>query len=320
MHELSKAKNQIEAQFVFGQDSNFYQAMLLARFELIEDWRGPRRVSRRRFVAVDRRGRQARHEPVSGAGHRTVGVLVPTGPAKHAAASAPRDAPLTAAMRWTLRDGRDRFSSGRCRWPSPLAPRRELRRWSGRCCRTGFGCWSFASRTCRWWLSARWSTRAVGSTRVGKEGLASLTANLLTEGTEKRSAARRSTTPSTFSARSCRPVRRNDYSSVALTVLKKDLTEGFDLFATCCCDRSSPKTEFARKRDEALAELEAEEQSPGAARRARVSQDALWGWAIPQRTERVEGIRRQAHRRRRQGVLPGRRISRSARSWSPPAT
>src|SRR5205823_11992539 len=34
-HEITKAKNQIEAQFVFAQDSNFCQAMLLARFELI---------------------------------------------------------------------------------------------------------------------------------------------------------------------------------------------------------------------------------------------------------------------------------------------
>ena len=37
--ELEKAKNQMEASFVFGQDSLFYQAMLLARNEITLTWR-----------------------------------------------------------------------------------------------------------------------------------------------------------------------------------------------------------------------------------------------------------------------------------------
>ncbi len=37
--ELAKAKNQIEAAFVFSQDSLFSQAMLLARYEVALDWR-----------------------------------------------------------------------------------------------------------------------------------------------------------------------------------------------------------------------------------------------------------------------------------------
>lgn len=37
--ELEKAKNQIEASFVYGQDSFFSQAMLLARHEMAGDWR-----------------------------------------------------------------------------------------------------------------------------------------------------------------------------------------------------------------------------------------------------------------------------------------
>jgi zinc protease len=37
--ELEKAKNQIEAQFVFTQDSLFYQAMLLAWYEISGEWR-----------------------------------------------------------------------------------------------------------------------------------------------------------------------------------------------------------------------------------------------------------------------------------------
>lgn len=38
-HELQKAKNQIEAAFIYGQDSLFYQAMLLARYEIDLSWR-----------------------------------------------------------------------------------------------------------------------------------------------------------------------------------------------------------------------------------------------------------------------------------------
>ena len=37
--ELQKAKNQLEASFIFGQDSIFYQAMLLAQHEISADWK-----------------------------------------------------------------------------------------------------------------------------------------------------------------------------------------------------------------------------------------------------------------------------------------
>jgi zinc protease len=38
-HELQKVKNQLEASFVFGQDSLFYQGMLLAQHEIALSWR-----------------------------------------------------------------------------------------------------------------------------------------------------------------------------------------------------------------------------------------------------------------------------------------
>lgn len=86
--ELQKAKNQIEAQFVFAQDSNFYQAMLLARFELIGDWRSlDGYLPEIRKVAAEDLQRVARQYLVPD--QRTAGILVPTGPAKHAAAPPP---------------------------------------------------------------------------------------------------------------------------------------------------------------------------------------------------------------------------------------
>lgn len=82
--ELKKAKNQIEAQFVFAQDSSFYQAMLLARFELIGDWRSlDEYLPAIRKVAAEDLQRVARQYLVPD--QRTVGILVPTGPARHTA-------------------------------------------------------------------------------------------------------------------------------------------------------------------------------------------------------------------------------------------
>ncbi|MGH7899281.1 MAG: M16 family metallopeptidase [Candidatus Binatia bacterium] len=82
--ELSKAKNQIEAQFVFAQDSNFYQAMLLARFELIGDWRGlDAYLPGIRKVTAEDLQRVAREYLIPD--RRTAGTLIPTGPAKHVA-------------------------------------------------------------------------------------------------------------------------------------------------------------------------------------------------------------------------------------------
>jgi zinc protease len=74
--ELQKAKNQLLASFVYGQDSLFYQAMLLAQHEIVSSWRKVddyvpfiskvssadiMRVARQYFVADN----------------RTVGVLMP---------------------------------------------------------------------------------------------------------------------------------------------------------------------------------------------------------------------------------------------------
>jgi zinc protease len=37
--ELTKAKNQLESMFIYGQDSLFYQGMLLAGYEIVSSWR-----------------------------------------------------------------------------------------------------------------------------------------------------------------------------------------------------------------------------------------------------------------------------------------
>jgi zinc protease len=75
--ELEKAKNQIEAAFVFGQDSVFGQAMRVGRFEATAGWQlldryldGIKKVTPDDILRVSRRYLDA--------DQRTVGTLIPT--------------------------------------------------------------------------------------------------------------------------------------------------------------------------------------------------------------------------------------------------
>jgi zinc protease len=75
-HELQKAKNQIEASFIYGQDSLFYQAMLLAHYEIDLNWKAIddylpsiRKVTRQDIMRV------AKKYLISD--NRTVGILIP---------------------------------------------------------------------------------------------------------------------------------------------------------------------------------------------------------------------------------------------------
>ncbi|MFB3886452.1 MAG: M16 family metallopeptidase [Thermodesulfobacteriota bacterium] len=79
--ELEKAKNQLEAAFVYGQDSIFRQAMLLAQHEIALDWRGiDSYLPSIRKVSPDDIRRVAKQYLIPDS--RTVGILVPLPPKK----------------------------------------------------------------------------------------------------------------------------------------------------------------------------------------------------------------------------------------------
>ena len=74
--ELQKAKNQIESSFIMGQDSIFYQAMLIGQFESVADWRLLEKyVGNIRTVTKDDVMRVAKE--YFSEDNRTVGILVP---------------------------------------------------------------------------------------------------------------------------------------------------------------------------------------------------------------------------------------------------
>ena len=77
--ELEKAKNQIEASFVFGQDSIFYQAMLLAQHEIALSWRAiDDYIPSIRKVSAEDIQRVAKQYLIPD--NRTVGILIPLPP------------------------------------------------------------------------------------------------------------------------------------------------------------------------------------------------------------------------------------------------
>jgi zinc protease len=74
--ELKKAKNQIESSFIMGQDSIFYQAMLLGQFETVAEWRLLEKyVDNIRAVTKEDVMRVAKEYFTED--NRTVGILVP---------------------------------------------------------------------------------------------------------------------------------------------------------------------------------------------------------------------------------------------------
>jgi zinc protease len=82
--ELQRAKNQVEASYVFGQDSNFRQAMLLGQAETVgAGWRHiDAYLEKVRTVTAEDVRRVARRYFVEDT--RTVGILVPTPPQQDA--------------------------------------------------------------------------------------------------------------------------------------------------------------------------------------------------------------------------------------------
>src|SRR4030043_127580 len=87
--ELEKAKNQLEAAFIYGQDSLYYQAMLLAQHEISLDWRGLQQILPSiRKVSPEDIQRVAKKYLIPD--NRTVGILIPLPPKEGKPAAAGR--------------------------------------------------------------------------------------------------------------------------------------------------------------------------------------------------------------------------------------
>lgn len=96
-----------------------------------------------------------------------------------------------------------------------------------------------------------------------KTGLASLTASLLTEGTKKRTASQIAEEIE-FVGGGIGASGGDDYATVNLTILKKDLDLGLDILSDILINPSFPENEIKRKIKETKAAIEKQKEEPSA--------------------------------------------------------
>ncbi|KPK01280.1 MAG: hypothetical protein AMK71_06180 [Nitrospira bacterium SG8_35_4] len=95
-----------------------------------------------------------------------------------------------------------------------------------------------------------------------KAGLANITASLLTEGTQTRT-SREISESIEFVGGSIGAGGGDDYSTVSLSILKKDIELGFDLLSDIMLRPSFPEDELNKKKERIIAGLKAQEEDPG---------------------------------------------------------
>jgi zinc protease len=94
-----------------------------------------------------------------------------------------------------------------------------------------------------------------------KAGLANLLSELLTEGTEKRK-SKDISEETDFIGASLDASAGGDYTTVTLSVLKKDVHKGFDLFSDILLHPVFPQAELERKREQIKGLLKQREEEP----------------------------------------------------------
>jgi zinc protease len=95
-----------------------------------------------------------------------------------------------------------------------------------------------------------------------QEGLANLTAKLLTEGTKARSALQISQSLDFIGAH-ISTAASQDLASISMTVLKKDLITGLELLSEILTSSVFPQPEIERQKQAIIATIRAQEENPG---------------------------------------------------------
>ncbi|MBM4137325.1 MAG: insulinase family protein, partial [Nitrospira sp.] len=129
-----------------------------------------------------------------------------------------------------------------------------------------------------------------------KAGLANLTAELLTEGTKNRKSTDISEEIE-FIGASLDASAGSDYTSVTLSVLKKDINKGFELFSDILLNPTFPQAEIERKREIIKGSLKQREEDPsflaGRAFKKEVFGEHPYGRLIEGSVETIDNIKRE---------------------------
>jgi zinc protease len=132
-----------------------------------------------------------------------------------------------------------------------------------------------------------------------QEGLANLTARLLTYGTQRRTALQISDTLD-FIGAGLSAGCSEDLASLSMTVLKKDLATGLELLAEVLTQSTFPQDEIDRQKQSIIASIKAREESPGdiAGRRfaAALYPQSPYGRPVEGSEVSVKGLEQQSLR------------------------
>jgi zinc protease len=129
-----------------------------------------------------------------------------------------------------------------------------------------------------------------------KAGLANLTAELLTEGTKSRS-SRTISEEIDFIGASLDASAGNDFTTITLSVLKKDVDKGFELFSDILLNAIFPQAEIDRKRERIKGSLRHQEEDPsflaGRAFKKEVFGEHPYGRLIEGSTDTLDTITKE---------------------------
>lgn len=129
-----------------------------------------------------------------------------------------------------------------------------------------------------------------------KAGLANLTAELLTEGTKERSSTQISEELE-FIGASLSASAKRDYTTISLSVLKKDMQKGFELFSDILLNPVFTQDEIERNRELTKGFLKQREEDPsfiaGRAFRREVFGEHPYGRLIEGSIDTIDRIKRQ---------------------------
>lgn len=129
-----------------------------------------------------------------------------------------------------------------------------------------------------------------------KAGLASLTAELLTEGTMKRKSTDISEEIE-FIGASLGASTDSDYTAISLSVLKKDIEKGFEVFSDILLNPTFPDEEIKRNKDLIKGSLKQSEEDPSfvvsKAFKKAVYGELPYGRLVSGSVETIDNIRRE---------------------------
>ncbi len=131
---------------------------------------------------------------------------------------------------------------------------------------------------------------------ANKSGLANLIAELLTEGTKNRP-SKTIAEEIDFIGASLDASAGNDFSTIALSVLKKDVHKGFELLSDVVLNPAFPQDEIGRKKEQIKGSLKQKEEEPsflaGRAFRKAIFGDHPYGRVLEGSPETIGNVNRE---------------------------